>query len=183
MVDAVVGLALLVVANHGCAQLERLLGSCHNGQRVVVDRDQLERVVRDVRVLGDHARDLLALHAHLVGREHGLRVAGERRHPREVVLRQDLAGHHDDDAGKLGGTRRVDRVDLGVRERAAQDRHVQHVGQDDVVDVVALAADEPLVLLALDAAAEPFGLRFLNSHHASSRSFAAAHCTALTMFW
>ena len=56
-------------------------------QRLVVDVDQLERVLRDVRGLGDHRRDLLALEAHLVGREHGLGVAGERRHPGEVVLR------------------------------------------------------------------------------------------------
>ena len=43
---------------------------------------------------------------------------------------------------------------LRVRERAAQDLHVQHAGQGDVVGVVALAADEPVVLDPLAARAK-----------------------------
>ena len=101
VVDPVVGLALLVVADAAAPSVERRLRADHDRQRLVVDVDQLERVVRDVRVLGDHAGDLLALHAHLVGREHGLRVAGERRHPGEVVLGEQLARDDGDDAGKL----------------------------------------------------------------------------------
>ena len=45
---------------------------------------------------------------------------------------------------RLGG-RGVDGEDLRVRVRAAQDRAVQHAGQVDVIDVVALAPDEALV--------------------------------------
>ena len=55
VVDAVVGLALLVVADQRRAVLERLLRVVTAGQRVVVDVDQLERVVGDVGVLGDTA--------------------------------------------------------------------------------------------------------------------------------
>jgi hypothetical protein len=101
VVDLVVGLVFLVVPDHGGSRLERRLRADDHRQRLVVDVDQLERVVRDVRVFGDDARHLLALHAHLVGREHGLRVAGEGRHPREVVLGEDLSGHDHDDAGQL----------------------------------------------------------------------------------
>jgi hypothetical protein len=102
VVDLVVGLIFLVVADQGSRRIERRLGTDDHGKRVVVHVDQLEGVVGDVRVLGDHARDLLSLHPHLVGREHGLRVAGERRHPGEVVLGEELTRDHRDDARKLG---------------------------------------------------------------------------------
>ncbi len=172
VVDAVVGLPFLVVADDGRAVLERRLRRRHDRQRLVVDVDQLERVVRDVRVLRDHARDLLALHAHLVGREHGLRVAGERRHPRELVLGEHIAGDDHDDARQLHRAGRVDRVDLGMRVRTAQDRHVQHPGQLDVLDVVAPADDEARVLLALDAPPQPALVLGLDrGHDVSSLAF------------
>ena len=49
----------------------------------------------------------------------------------------------------------VHRHDPGVRQRAAQDRAVQHARQLDVVHEQALAADEPRVLLAAAAARRP----------------------------
>ena len=49
-------------------------------------------------------------------------------------------------------------LDPGVRQRAAQDLHVQHAGQHDVIGVVALAADEPVVLDPLAAGAQPADL-------------------------
>ena len=98
VVDVVVGLAFLVVADDRRAGLQRLLRRRDRREHLVVDVDQLERVFRDVGVLGDDGRDLLALEAHLVGDQHGLRVIGERRHPCQVVLRHELAGDHRDHA-------------------------------------------------------------------------------------
>ncbi len=175
VVDLVVGLVFLVVADHGRGRIERRLRADQDRKRVVVHVDQLERVVRDIRVLGDHTGDLLALHAHLVGGEHGLRVAGERRHPGEVVLGEELTGDDGDDARELGRSRRVDRVDLGVRERAAQDRHMQHVRELDVLDVVAAARDEARVLDALDASAQPALVLALDGGHDGSSILFAAH--------
>ena len=134
--------------------LEGLLRRAHRRQRLVVDLDQLERVLRDVRGLRHHRRDLLALEANLVRYEDGLGVAGERRHPGEVVLRHQLAGHDRHDARKLLGARGVDRVEARVRERAAQELEVEHARQLDVVEVVALAADEAGILLARDGVAD-----------------------------
>ena len=64
-----------------------------------------------------------------------------------------LAGYDGEDAGQL--QRRLGRNvgDLGVREGAAHDVHVEHAGERDVVDVIALAAQEAGVFLALDALA------------------------------
>ena len=48
----------------------------------------------------------------------------------------------------------VDRLDLAVRDVAALERHVQHAGDLDVVDVGAAALDEARIFAALDALAD-----------------------------
>ena len=195
--DAVVGLAL-VVADDGRIGIERLLRVHDRRQRLVVDLDQLQRVLGDVAVLGDDEGDLLALEADLVGGQHSLRVVGQRRHPGEVVTEQGrtrdalehLARDDRDDAGQRLGRRRVDRQDARMRERAAQDRAVQHAGQVDVIDVVALAPDEALVLHALhraeaDGVACGAGRNLFDGGHAVTSLVAglsAAHWIAATMF-
>ena len=85
LVDEVVGLAFLVVADQRRAVGERLLRRRDGREHLVVDVDELERVLGDVGIGRDDRRDLLALEPHLVGGEHRLGVARQRRHPREVV--------------------------------------------------------------------------------------------------
>ena len=69
--------------------------------------------------------------------QHHLVVAGEGRHPVELVALEVLAGddgQHAGDLQRLGG---VDLQDLGVGVRAADDVEPQLAGQVDVVDVLA----------------------------------------------
>ena len=83
-------------------------------------------------------------------------------------------------------------VDPRVRERAAQDGAVEHAGQLHVVDVVALAAEEADVLLAVHAAEAdgvPGGAErdrglFDGGHAVTSlvAGLSAAHWIAATMF-
>ena len=87
----------------GASVGQRLLRVDDGRQRVVLDVDEVERVAGDVRALGDDAGDLLALEADLVGGQHRLGVAGQGRHPRQVVGRQRLAGDDGDDARQLLG--------------------------------------------------------------------------------
>jgi hypothetical protein len=150
--DVVVGLVLLVVADDRRIGVERLASVDDGRQLLVLDVDQLERIARGVAVVGHDERDLLALEAHLVRGQHGLGVVGHRGHPGQVQRLEVLAGDHRAHLGmgERGGG--VDRDDARVRERAAQHRAVQHPGQDDVVHVGALAADEARVLLALEPA-------------------------------
>ena len=164
VVDVVVGLPLLLVADQGRAVRLRLVRRDDDPEWLVVDVDQLERVLGDVGVGRDHRRDLLALEPHLVGDEHRLRVPRKRRHPRQVVLCHQLAGDDRDHALERLRRRGVDPVQLRVGVRAAQDRHVQHPGQMDVVDVVAGAADEAVVLHAPDAVTDPSDLLDLGCH-------------------
>ena len=183
VVDEVGVLPLLVVADHGGVALERPLRRRDGRQRLVLDVDQLQRVLGDVGGLGHDRRHLLALEAHLVGGEHRLGVAREGGHPGEVVLRHQVAGDDGDDTRQGLRPGGVDRDDAGVCKGAAQELHVQHPRERDVVDVVALAADEALVLLALDRVPEPANLRGRHHDLPSFACAAAAWCTALTMFW
>ena len=142
----------------GSALRERL-GRVHDHrQRLVVDDDRLAGVLGDVGVVGDDRGDLLALEAHLVGGQHRLRVVAQGGHPREVAGRHHLAGEHQPDARDVPGLAGVDGADPGVGDRAAQDLHVQHAGQHDVVDVVAPAPDEAVVLDASATGAHPADL-------------------------
>ena len=120
----VVALPGLVVADQRRVGVERLAGVDDRGQRLVLDVDQLQRVVRRVLVGRDHERDLLALEADLVAGEHGLRVVGDRRHPREAERLEVLGGDDRGDVRVRERLRGVDRDDAGVRVRAAQDRAV-----------------------------------------------------------
>ena len=195
--DAVVGLSL-VVADDRCARIHGALGVHDRLERFVVDIDELEGVLRDVAGLGDDEGHLLTLEANLVSCEHCLGVIRQGRHPREVVaeqLRTRNAGKRcarEDCDNTWKGLRRrgVDGLDAGVRERAAQDRTVEHAGQVHVIDVVALTTDESLVLDALHAA-EPDRVsgcaqrHLLGGGHADTSSPAgcsAAHWMDSTMF-
>src|SRR6202044_3950961 len=154
VVDDVAVLARLVVPDDRRA-LGHGLGRVHDdGQRLILDVDDLARVLGDVRVVGDDARHLLALEADLVGGQHGLGVVGQGRHPGQVAGGHHLAGEHQAHAGDVPRPAGVDGLDAGVGHGAAPDLHVQHPGQGDVVGVVALAADEPVVLDTLAAGAE-----------------------------
>jgi hypothetical protein len=47
----------------------------------------------------------------------------------------------------------VDRLDLAVGDVAALERHVEHAGDLDVIDIGGAALDEPGIFAALDALA------------------------------
>ena len=154
----VVGLVLLVVADDRRVRGHRL-GRVHDHREgFVLDPDRLAAVLGGVGVVGDDAGDLLALEPDLVGGQHRLGVVGQRGHPGEVAGRHHLAGEDQAYAGDRVGRAGVDGLDPRVRQGAAQDLHVQHPGQHDVVDVVALAADEPVVLDPLAAGPHPADL-------------------------
>jgi hypothetical protein len=173
---------------------QRLLGVDDDGQRVVLDEDLLGGVHHAVLVVADDDRDRLAdvldgaagqrprlraldLHP---GRHPGHR---ERRLEVEVVARE-----HAVDAGERLRALGVDRDDPGVRLRGAHDRHVEHPGEDDVVDVAPAPGDHPGVLLAAQRLADPLAARRLLPGRAHAvtpwlREASAADSTALTMLW
>ena len=154
LIDEVVGLAFLLVPDQHGVRCQCSFRVDQHRQWLVVDENQLERVVRDVWVFGNNGRDLLALEAHLVRGQHRLGVPGQCRHPGQIVRGHGLAGDDRDNPRQRRCGGGVDRPDPGMCQRAAQQREVQHPRQHDVVEVLPLAADEPVVLPALDAVAE-----------------------------
>ena len=68
-------------------------------------------------------------------------------------LLQVGAGDDGGDTGDLERLAGVDALDRRVGVRAPDDVQPEHARQDEVVDVLALAADEPWVFLALDGVA------------------------------
>ena len=192
------GLAFEILAQHRRAVGQRGFGIVQRRQLLVVDLDQLDRVGRDVAVVGDHEHDLLVLEQHLAVGEHCLDVARERRHVVQVQRLQVLGREHRPHARQRLGLRGVDRLDARVAVLAAHEVAEQHARQPQVVDVVAFALDEADVLLALAGAADTAQRRlalFLGhggdlSHHSAASvaspdvdlSLSAAWRTALTMF-
>ena len=190
--DVVVLLVLLVGAQHRRVGLERLERIDDDRQRLVVHLHRLDPVGRRVAVGGDHRRHLLRLVHDLLGRQHHLGVGHQGRHPVQVVLLEGLAGDDREHAGDLQRVLGIDGLDPRVRERAADDVQIEHARKLDVVHVVALAADEARVLLALHRVTHAAHFRRRLGCHGfspprryyadSCRSFAAACSIDLTMF-
>ena len=143
-------------------------------ERVVVDLDQLGRVVPEPRVLRDDGDDGLAHEPHAVACEHRpqLRVVEVREERgRDEIGQADVGGgHHRDDTGCGPRGIDVDRADQRVRERRAHERHVQRVVEVDGADVLAAAGEQARVFGADDAASE-------DAHQSSPSSTAALSCS------
>ena len=171
-------------------------------QVLVVDDDQLGRVLRRLLRLGDHHGDRIADMAHLADREHRMRRLRHRRavlvvdlpaarQAADIVGRHVRAGEHRHHARRLRRRRGVDAVDPRMRPVRAADERMELAGPVDVVGVVAASAEEAHVLLAADG-----GSNSLERHRRSSpvvRPYSAATALpcisgqaaaiALTMLW
>ena len=131
-------------------------------ERLVVDGDELGRVLRRCARVGNDDSDRVALVARLVGRERAVhrrgRVLGREPGGRKrslPVVREVGSGEHRDDAFGRSGLRRVDALDGRVRVRAADDGHVDRPRKRHVVDEGAPSRQELAVLLARDALPDP----------------------------
>ena len=156
------------VARHGFIDQggTRCCGGCHRRdgrQGLVVDLDQLGRVLGDVAVSGDHDRHGVADEADLVHgqRRHlGRPDAGDGRchaqHRR--VLGEVGAGQHGHHAGQCSRRRGVDRADAGVGVRAPDEADGERVLDRQVVEIAALAQEEAAILLARHRPAEGMAL-------------------------
>src|SRR5438445_197454 len=138
VVDVVVLLAFLVVANQRRACGFGAIGARDSGQNLVVDEDGIASILRLVLGLGDDCGDLLALEANFVRGEHRLRVAAQSRHPRQLVLRHELTRDHSDHARRAeAALQAVLFVEAGLDRR--QDRALREAL--DSHDVAALHLD------------------------------------------
>jgi hypothetical protein len=141
-----------LLVEDGGAGGQRGLDVHHRGQRLVLDADQIERVVGAVDVVGDHRRHRLPNEAHAAGRER-TDLAGHRQRGVGGVDRHRPAdraevGRHEDahHAGRAPRGRHVDRSDARVRVRRAQHRGVQAPRHGQIVDERSRPGDQPRIL-------------------------------------
>jgi hypothetical protein len=147
---------------------QRVLRGRQCGQRLVLDLHQLGSVACQLARRCDDRDDRLAHVAHPSHRE-GIVLDVGARLDRELEERvgQDrnlVAGERAVDTAQLERLRDVDRHDLRVRVRRADEVHVAHAVTLDVVEEDALALDEALVLLARDVRAGEARLRLAGCH-------------------
>ena len=166
-------------------------GVTHNRQRLVIHLDEARSRLGLRPGFGDHQGDLLAGIAHGAFGEHRmLRLLHRTAIGR---LDQPAAGQATDScevlAGEHGqharcGARRcgIDRADLRVRVRAAQEAGVALVRQRNVVGVLSSAGEEAVVLFALDRAADEWGACCVHADCLPASMVLAAVRTALTIF-
>jgi hypothetical protein len=113
----------------------------HRRQLLVLDLDQVTRLVGRVRIGREHHGHRLAGEADLLEGQDGLVVEGgpvvRVGDDPEHVLPRDHPLH----AGSGGGGLDVDRADPAVRDGAAEDLRVQHPRELEVVDVVDRSRD------------------------------------------
>ena len=146
-----------VVPHRGRAGLHRVGGRGHRGQRLVVDIDQLGRVLGLGQRVGDHHRHRIADIAHPVGDQrrplrgiHRLTVGPLARHVglghAEPVGHDVVAGVDRQHARRLPGLLDVDRTDIRVGVRRPHEDRVGLAVQVDVADVAPLPAQQARIL-------------------------------------
>ena len=153
----------------GGAVLDGLFHVHHGVQNVVVHLDQLRGVSGGLRAVGYDRRHDVSDAVHLVygdGRVGDFLGVGDDPAANKgaelfVEVGAGIYAHHAFDVGR-GGC--VNSADVGVGVRAADERHVQHSEQADVVNVLTLAGNQPGVFTAFHASTD-YGLR---SHGLSS---------------
>jgi hypothetical protein len=137
-------------------RLERFLDIEHRRQLIIGDANQRHRF--ECGSLGgrDDAEDRLALVAHRLGRQRRLVVLAELDQAQQRIEIERHVGRSNDalDARRTRGRRIIDRADVGMRMRAAQDLQMQQVGEAMIVVIGRGAGDMPEHVLALGRLAD-----------------------------
>ncbi len=142
---------------HGAVGLQRIGGPQREGQRLVLDFDQLQRVLGEVAVRRNHHRHRLADIAHLADRDRpALDVGPHACKQRRTKVRHILGRDHRRDALRGARGTRIDGTDHGMRMRRAQHGGVQRARRHrNVIDVAPAPGQQRSVLDALDRLPDP----------------------------
>src|SRR5205085_693709 len=151
-----------LLVDNGTLLCERLFHIEHDGKRFVFDGDQFGSVTGGIGVVGDYGGNRLAdvtdaiLGEDRVGRDLKIRHsnrAGDHAQAIEVGY-----GEHGNYARMGAGGLRVDGSDARVGVRGAHEGAVHEAGKADVVGIVADAANQARIFLALEALTYPLSV-------------------------
>ncbi len=173
-----------ILVNERCALLGGRLDVDDHPERLVLDVDELGRVDGVCARVCEHDRDAVTLIVHfrdgereVLGVLHVLRHRPGARHRRLPVVTQIGAGEDGDDPRRRFCCGGIDRRDPRVRVGAADDDHHDRARNVEVVDVRPPAAEQRVVLLALERGADAPRLR--GAHDGAP----ATSTIASTMLW
>jgi hypothetical protein len=169
---------------------QRILGVDHGGQQLILDLNQVERILSDVTALGHHCGHRLADMSHLLVGDAVLGRGRAREAGQRARLRGSLGpGHHEQHAGQRPGLAYVNADDSRVGVRAAQHGGVGHIRHRHIVDIFAAPREQPRILDPLHILADPahvgrVGLDGWCALHCAPPCMAsAALSTASTIVW
>ena len=146
------------------AGLTRAVDIGDDGKVLVVDLDQLQRILGDRPALGNDCNHRLPGPDHAVERQRQLRCRGhalemvERAGPGRADLCEIVTGRNEMHAFERARLLDIDGDDLRMRMRAAQERGMQHPRQPEVADIAPAPGEQPLGVRARHGAAD-IGIR------------------------
>ena len=146
--------------------------------------DEVGRIFRDIRILGEDRGDRFAHIPHLIGGKHRLPVRLERRNPALAKIdRRNIRNvgrrPYGDDPRQGTCGRRVDRRDPAVSVVGADDAHMELMGKRNVGGETATPPDQGRILQPFDRLSDPF---VVAARHRPAAILAAAARTAFTIF-
>ena len=143
--------------------LERLLQVHHGGQRLVLNLDQVQGILRALTTGGHHHRHGLSRILRDRRRQgpsalgvHAVPDAREGKRPLTLV-RDFVSGQHRQHTRLLPGSRGLDPPDVSMGVRAAEHGHIRHAAELHVPGICPCAGEEAGVFFALDGGANQCG--------------------------
>ena len=142
------GLAHQVFTNDRRAFFQGFKRVNHHGEFFVLHFNSFHTIGGGVAVGGNHHRHFLHLEMDFAIGQHGGYVTGQGGHPVQLERFEVFSRQHGNDAGYFQRFFFVDAQNARMGHGRAHDVHVQHFGQLDVINIVALALDKARIFLA-----------------------------------
>src|SRR5256714_4799382 len=147
---------------HRCARLHRLLNINGRGEWLVVNIDQLESIVGYIGVLRDNDGNRIAKEAHLALSQwatppHAFLDVGRKEHAHRHItnLTFEVLGSVDGhDAGTVACRLRLDARDACMPVRTAENGHMEHPNQFDIINICCLPRNQTGVFTPFDRCAD-----------------------------
>ncbi len=135
-------IALFVIANFCRAGFQRLERIHDNRKRFIIYFNGGDAVRSRITICGQYSSNFLILILDRVNRQHHLRVAHQRWHVVDIVFLEGGSIDNCQNARRCHRLFSTNCLDLRMSIRTADNVQMQHAGQFEIVNVIALTANE-----------------------------------------